>query len=552
MNHSVQLTILSSLEKVFQHSDVSDLHFRQFSMLKNERSSFQAAYQTNCPDAMDARLEIVSPIAEHIHAYQVKLIPARNVAAETADDYYITKESGEFPDLLTPIEDDHVTLQPGGVYALWFEVKAESELPAGDFDITVTLRQDSPAPAVLASASLTVRVIDALLPRQTLIYTNWFHTDCLASYYKVPVFSEDYWSITENYLKRAREFGMNMVLTPVFTPPLDTQAGGERPTVQLVDVTVTDTDTYSFGFERFDRWVDLCDRCGIDYYEISHFFTQWGAEHAPKIMAHTPEGERRIFGWETDAFGSAYSRFLHQFASAFTSHLDQKGLRGRCFFHVSDEPEKDHLEAYKKASTLVHDCFPGFRFIDALSDFDFYQQKLVDTPIPSNDHIEPFIGNVPELWTYYCCSQNHDYVSNRFFSMPSQRNRVLGYQLYKFHAAGFLHWAFNFWFAQFSVREIDPFTESDADGNFYSGDSYVVYPGADGTPLDSLRLHVFYDALQDMMALQLLESRIGRDAVIKLLESETEKPLTFSEYPHSSKWQLETREKINQAICLHR
>lgn len=548
MDHSVQLKVLSSLEKVFKHSDVSHLHFEQFSMLKNERSSFQAAYQIGSLNTLDAELEIVSPLAEYIRSFKVNLIPAKNVAAETADDYYITKESGEFPDLLTPVEDHRVTLQPGGTYAFWFEIKAEKELPVGEFDITVILRQKE---TVLASASVKVSVIDALLPKQTLIFTNWFHTDCLASYYKVPVFSEDYWRITENYLKRAREFGMNMVLTPVFTPPLDTQVGGERPTVQLTDVTVTGTDTYSFGFDMFDQWVAMCDRCGIDYYEISHFFTQWGAKHAPKIMAHTPEGEKRIFGWETDAFGSAYSSFLHQFADAFIKHLDEKGIRDRCVFHVSDEPEKEHLDAYKKASALVHDCFKGFRIIDALSDFDFYQQKLVDTPIPSNDHIEPFIGNVPELWTYYCCAQNHDYVSNRFFSIPSQRNRVLGYQLYKFQAVGFLHWAFNFWFAQFSVHEIDPFTETDADGVFYSGDSYVVYPGEDGKPLNSLRLHVFYDAFQDMMALQLLESKIGRDAVIQLLESETEKPLTFSEYPHSSKWQLETREKINQAIRLH-
>ena len=38
-----------------------------------------------------------------------------------------------------------------------------------------------------------------------------------------------------------------MLLTPVFTPPLDTAVGGERRTVQLVDVKA-EGNQYTFGF----------------------------------------------------------------------------------------------------------------------------------------------------------------------------------------------------------------------------------------------------------------------------------------------------------------
>ena len=81
-----------------------------------------------------------------------------------------------------------------------------------------------------------------------------------------------------------------------------------------------------------------------------------------------------------------------------------------------------------------------------------------------------------------------------------------------------------------------------------SGDSFVVYPGDNFTPLNSLRLNVFYDGLQDMMALQLLETKIGKEAVVKLMEDSTDKPITFSEYPHSNSGCLKNREKINQEI----
>ena len=132
--------------------------------------------------------------------------------------------------------------------------------------------------------------------------------------------------------------------------------------------------------------------------------------------------------------------------------------------------------------------------------------------------------------------------------MPAERNRIIGYQLYKFDVKGFLHWGYNFYYSRFSKRLIDPFTEPDADGKFPSGDSFVVYPGKNNMPLDSTRLHVFFDGLQDLRALRLLESLVGREKAVSVLESGLEKPLTFSEYPHSAEWLLQTRERINSEI----
>ena len=88
------------------------------------------------------------------------------------------------------------------------------------------------------------------------------------SYYKFDAFSDEYWRVTENYLKTAREYGMNCVLTPIFTPPLDTQKGKERPTVQLIDITVKD-GTYFFNFDKLTQWIEMANRCGIEYFELA-------------------------------------------------------------------------------------------------------------------------------------------------------------------------------------------------------------------------------------------------------------------------------------------
>lgn len=535
--------IFSSLEKIFPNEPLPENTLPALSVLKNEKADFQIAFSVQKGDTVS--FAAGGELSAYLRFFTVRLIPAGLNAPKKSDDYFISKNKAEYPELLWPIADEF-TAEYDGVNTVWCEIVPSPLLPAGEHTIDFQIQVSENAPM---HCSIDITVIDAELPKQELIYTNWFHSDCLMEYYKIPVFSEKYWRVTESFLKRANEYGMNCVLTPLFTPPLDTQVGKERPTVQLVDVKVTGKDQYAFGFEKLDRWLSMCDRCGIEYYEMSHLFTQWGAKHAPKIIADVNGETKQIFGWKTRAAGKEYSAFLHQFSAALIEYIDRKGIREKCLFHVSDEPSGLMIFSYKKASRIVHECFKGFKIIDALSDYRVFKMGLIELPVPANDHIKPFIGKVKELWTYYCCVQADHYVSNRFFSMPSARTRVLGLQLYKFDVRGFLHWGYNFYFSQYSKGLIDPYKVTDAGGSFSSGDSFVVYPGENGEPLDSLRLHVFYNGLEDMLALKLLESKIGKEKALAVLEEGLESPLTFRDYPHSAEWLLKTRERINRAIA---
>lgn len=531
-----KMFIASSLEKVFPNSgDVAE--YKGFSMLINEKKSFQLIFDAEKDEKISFYAE--SPISNRLNYSYVKMVKGGYTVSKNADDYCIKGNPKYYPDLLMPMDKTEFTAEYDGLNSVWVQIK-DDNLPAGSHDISFVCGEHR--------CSVSVCVINEKLPKQSLVFTNWFHTDCLMSYYGFEVFSDEYWQTVEAFLRRANEYGMNCVLTPLFTPPLDTEVGAERPTVQLVDVKVTAENEYSFGFDRLDKWLDMCSRCGIEYYEMSHLFTQWGARHAPKIIADVNGEQVRIFGWKTRASGKKYKLFIKQFAKAITAYIDEKGIREKCFFHVSDEPNMSMLIPYMKAAKIVNKNFSGFKIIDALSDVAFYKLGIIKQPIPANNHIEPFIGNVPALWTYYCCAQDNKYVSNRFFSMPSERNRVLGFQLYKYNVKGFLHWGYNFYYTQFSKKQINPFEVTDAGGKFQSGDSFVVYPAENRTPLDSLRLHVFYDGFQDMMALQLLERKIGYDKTVKIIEDGLDKPLTFSEYPHDARWLEATRERINHAI----
>lgn len=151
---------------------------------------------------------------------------------------------------------------------------------------------------------------------------------------------------------------------------------------------------------------------------------------------------------------------------------------------------------------------------------------------------------MPDLWAYTCCGQCVD-VGNRFLAMPSNRNRILGVQMWKYHITGFLHWGYNFWNSQLSKAVIDPFKVTDAGGAFPGGDGFSVYPGENG-PLPSLRQKVFAMALYDMRALSLAEEKLGRESVLKLLgDGES---MTFANYPRTSSYLPDLRERVNEAI----
>ena len=161
--------------------------------------------------------------------------------------------------------------------------------------------------------------------------------------------------------------------------------------------------------------------------------------------------------------------------------------------------------------------------------------------------MKPFLEhNVPDLWTYYACTQSKS-VSNRFMAMPAWRNRAIGLQMFKHNIVGFLHWGYNFYNSRRSAHSVIPFVEAGAEHAFPDGDSFSVYPASDGTALESTRIIVFHEALQDMRVAQLAERLCGREAVINALESELGE-ITFDRCPVSAAPLLRVRERINKMI----
>ena len=493
---------------------------------EDEVLSFQAAYRSDEHyGELGVTVEGIDAACVEIRA--VEWAPCTFPCYAYADAWYLSREPFLCPDILRPIDRRKPCALPGCWQSVWITVRGAKP---GRHDVTVSFFR--PDGERLGACAYRLDIVDFALGKSPLVYTNWFHYDGIADYYRLDMFSDDYNRIMRRFIACAVRHGMNMLLTPMFTPPLDTRVGGERKTAQLVDVMKTD-GAYTFSFDRLIGFMRDAQALGIEYFEMSHLFTQWGAAAAPKVMA-TENGEyRRIFGWDTPAVGGEYERFLRAFLPALKGALAGAGLYEKCFFHISDEPNEDNLPSYKAARAVFTSALPDAQVMDALSHYEFYERGLVDRAIAATSEIQPFLDrHTPDLWAYYCCGQGGDGLSNRFMAMPGERTRALGFQLFLNDIRGFLQWGYNFYNSSLSDIPVDPFGVTDGCGAFPSGDTFIVYPGPDG-PLDSVRHEHTFDAIQDMTLMTRYAERFGRAAAEKLL-TDAGFQKNFTVYPHDA------------------
>ena len=526
--------VYNSLIEITPENCPESAQLTKISILKNEPFSFQIAYKLadSSDDFLPIHIKIVSELK--VNYYYASCVP---VLHTNIPDLKYKPKIGLYQDMLLPkktnpdlhrIKSSYNSryVEKGDKFilsafddswqTLWFCINEDGVTSkSGDYDLKIEF-YNSLDGELITSNNISVEVIDNKLPEQKLYYTNWFHYDCLVDYYREELFSDRYFEILSDYLKKASRNGMNMLLLPAFTPPLDTPVNGERMTVQLVKVKY-ENKKYYFDFSLMKKFIDICKKAGIKYFEHSHLFTQWGAKAAPKIMAMVNGKEKQLFGWNTDAMSAKYKKFLRAYLTAVREFFSQEKLVGNVLFHISDEPDQKVKENYLSALNTVEDLFEGYMHSDALWDYSFFEEGIVKSPIVSTGAINKFIGKCDNLWAYYTGGELREDLSNRILLTTRSRNRVLGIQLYYYKIKGFLHWGYNYYYGILSGGFFDPKINPCGYGSKV-GTSYCVYPANDGTALQSIRQKVFGEGICDFRGLQLLEKLAGRKVCKELIE----------------------------------
>lgn len=520
----IKVQTVSALEKMLPRADVR-LPETGGVCLSGAMYAFQVVVRTDRP-VRRCRLTVESPVPVSLTAE----LYTTSFFTDNAwhDDYVIGAGQSVFPDALLPYASEEFSLAAGVNHTFWVKIPAGTPVGSQEF----VFRAENPEQAGdTCECRYALTVLDGAPNESDLIVTKWIHSDCIAEACGIAPFDEAFYTAFGNYVRAAAESGQTMAYIPMFTPPLDTAVGTERLTVQSVGVTET-KDGYCFDFTRFDRLIDICRAAGIRYFELSHLFTQWGAEKCPKIMVTRPDGsEYRRFGWDTPSDGDDYTAFLAAFLPALVEHVKALGIFDVTYLHLSDEPSGNHLDRYVRLYETVKRYAGGLPVMDALSDFAFAERGVPDLPVVDVGHEVPFVEHQVPFLLYYACNNDRDNQPNIFMSFPHLRVRVLGIMLYITGAKGFLHWGFNFYHTALSLRHIDPYRSCDGGETFPAGDPFAVYPDGGLGVYSSVRQEIFTLAMQDYRLLLTADRLFGRAWVLSLLHRHGFRSLT--DYTHA-------------------
>ena len=533
---------LSAMEKVFPNKQPK-ITEKNGICLKNSRYNFQIAVNGKARKYF-CKIKVEGALADFITVREVQNVPVNFAFPEYNDDpFVLSKKAGLYPDLLAPITSVGYPILVNQWKAFFLTVtpNGNKALPIGKHEIIISALDVSDI--VLAKTTYSLEVLDDELPELPIFNINWIHYDCISNYYNVPVFSERFNELLDEYVKNMLSHDINSILVPLFTPPLDTAIGKERKTAQLVKVELVG-DTYEFNLEPLRIFIRRMRALGVKYFEFSHLFTQWGGTSCPKVVTTENGEEKQIFGWDTPSDSEAYISFLTKLLPKIVKLTEEEGVKKDCFWHITDEPSEKAIPLYSKLKEVVQKLVGDMEIIDALSEYAFYKKKLVTIPVVETTKFKDFQNKCDKFAVYYCYTIQEN-LSNRFISLPGLRTRILGLQCYMHNVAGFLHWGYNFWNNVNSLTVINPWLVNDAVGAYPAGDSFIVYPDKNG-PLDSLRLEILSDGWQDYRIAMLAERYAGRETIQTLLEEEGIKD--FDVYPHESKKYLKIRKKLLDII----
>ena len=184
--------IISSLEKCFLDEDIHQKsEYTKGSMLKNEVFHLGICYQliSPSPRGQGFYMTVSSPLADYIKLSRVQHVPVHMPTSRASlDSNYLRTKPGLYPDLLVPCALSQRLVVSDCLQSLFLEIDTQGLAEAGIYPVNVKFCTADGE--IACAAEFELEIIDALLPPQTLINTQWFHCDCLQSYYGTESFDE--------------------------------------------------------------------------------------------------------------------------------------------------------------------------------------------------------------------------------------------------------------------------------------------------------------------------------------------------------------------------
>ena len=369
-----------------------------------------------------------------------------------------------------------------GIAGLYCSAKVPCDCAPGAYTGSLKININE---AVLA-IPVEFTVHKAVLPPETLKFTNWYNPYIMAQYHNTELGSEEFKRLDALYHRMMRRSHQNMLRVD----------GG-------IEVKETGENQYAFDFTGFEAYVKAALELGFTHFQIPAI---GGRKSWKESTIYVNNGKLPCLGYE----GYAY---LAQYLGTLGEVLRRNGWTDKFYLSVSDEPNEANAVEYRALCGMARRLLPGIKLFDAMSHGPLYGSLDVYVPLNSEfeayrDEFERFRAGGDELWHYVCCVPRGDGYINRFMDYPLLATRYLFWGNFKYGLTGYLHWALN----QYQPGQ-DPFTQNwpehhNADNVCFlpPGDTHLVYPG-EGEPWMSMRLEAQRESAEEYEILKALSEK---------------------------------------------
>lgn len=344
---------------------------------------------------------------------------------------------------------------------VWCTIDVPTTVDAGHY--TSVLEIVGADGNVVKSLTLNINVVDKTLPlpsAQTFHLDLWQQPYAVSRYYGVERWSDGHIEALRPYLKALARAGQSVVTTIMFYEPWGEQSHDKFD--PMVQTTLKSDGTWSYDYTIFDKYVTLCEECGISKQINCFSMVPWDMS-----FRYFDESSNSYKSLSTTTSSDDYKSLWTSFLTSFKAHLQEKGWFDKTNIAMDERAEADMLNAYNIANGL------GFKvalagnyhssLVDKLNDFcvALGQDKKFSSTDLANRKAK---GGVTTVYT--SCA---DYEPNIFTNSNPAEATFLPIYAAANNLDGYLHWSFMNW-------DEHPLTDSRF-RKFQSGDTYCYYPG---------------------------------------------------------------------------
>jgi hypothetical protein len=317
----------------------------------------------------------------------------------------------------------------------------------------------------------------------------WQNPWAVARYHDVRPWSDEHILLLKPLLKMLAGAGQKYITTTIIEHPWNAQT--YDPYSTMIKWIKTGDGSWKFDYSIFDRWVELCMKCGINKHISCYSMIAFRHNNFRYYDAVTKNYEYIYAEPGSPEYVAHWKPFLKD----FTDHLDSKGWLEKTSIAMDERP----YELMKEIIALIHDASPKLKINLASEDWqEKLHHEIFSYSVSLGRYTQPEIikerSKKGLISTFYpCCVEPKP--NNYPHSDPAE-STWMGWMAAADEFSGFLRWAYNSWVEQplYDTRYI----------KWNAGEGFLIYPG----PRSSIRFERLKDGIQDYEKIRIVKEKL--------------------------------------------